>query len=231
MGLALVASLSAVSAQETVEQDATVEAVETVETVEQDKDRQYVTDQLRLSLYAQANSASQVIKLLQSGDILEIEQVQGPYALVNTPNGTRGWVKRGFLVTKPTSNLLLAEERQKNQSLVAELEKLNNSKVVIDQYEKDMDRLVEQVGALEMEKQKANDEIAELKLEIEAKQIEIDRKDETSAPAILVLWDTVRNHWPIVSPLLLVVILLTYLVSKQIVEARIRSKFHGIKIW
>ena len=222
LGLALIASILAVSAQETVEQD---------EAVEQDKDRQYVTDQLRLSLYAQANSSSQVIKLLQSGDILEIEQVQGPYALVNTADGSRGWVKRGFLVTKPTSNRLLAEEIQKNESLVAELEKLNNSKVVIDQYEKDMDRLSEQVGVLESEKQQAIDEIAELKLEIEAKQREIDRKDETSVPAILVLWDTVRNHWSIVLPIMLVVILLSYLVSKKIVEARIRSKFHGIKIW
>ncbi len=81
------------------------------EDTSQDRDRQYVTDQLRLSLYANPNGSGQ-IDLLRSGDLLEIEQVQGNYALVTTPDGKRGWVKRGFLVTKPTSNLLLAEEQQ-----------------------------------------------------------------------------------------------------------------------
>ena len=40
------------------------------EVSDEDKDRQYVTDQLRLSLYESASSQSQVIKLLQSGDLL-----------------------------------------------------------------------------------------------------------------------------------------------------------------
>ena len=99
-----------------------------------DRDRQYVTDELRLSMYAQANDRSQVLKLLESGDSVDIEQIQGPYALVLGPDGTRGWVKRGFLVTEPTSNLLLAEERRKTESLAAEIEKLSNSKTIIDQY-------------------------------------------------------------------------------------------------
>ena len=86
---------------------------------DEDRDRQYVTDQLRLSLYSHADSRSEVVKLLQSGDLLEIEQIQGPYALVTTSEGTRGWVKRGFLVTQPTSNLLLEEERKKTESLAA----------------------------------------------------------------------------------------------------------------
>lgn len=201
------------------------------ETTEQDKDRQYVTDQLRLSLYAQASSSSQVVKLLQSGDLLEIEQIQGPYALVTAPDGTRGWVKRGFLVTKPTSNLLYEEEQKKTEQLTAEIEKLGNSKVVIDQYEKDMDKLVEQVDALETEKQKANEAIGDLQQQLEAKQAELDRKDEDSAPALLVLMDISKKYWQIIVPIILVIILLSYLVSKQIVEARIKSKFHGIKVW
>ncbi len=216
LGLTLLMSCAAVSAQETIEQDT---------------DSQYVTDQLRLSLYAQARSSSQVIKLLQSGDKLEIEQIQGPYALVISPEGTRGWVKRGFLVTKPTSNLLLLEEQKKTEELTAEIEKLGNSKVVIDQYEKDMDKLVGQVDALEADKQKGNEAIGELELKLEAKQQELDRKDEDSAPALLVLMDTFRKYWQILVPMILVIILLTYLVSRVIVEARIKSKFHGIKIW
>jgi ABC-type bacteriocin/lantibiotic exporter with double-glycine peptidase domain len=169
--------------------------------------------------------------LLQSGDILEIEQIQGPYAFVTTPDGTKGWVKRGFLVTKPTSNLLLLEEQKKTADLTAEIEKLSNSKVVIDQYEKDMDKLVGQVDTLEAEKQQAKEEIGDLELKLEAKQRELDRKDEDSAPALLVLMDTFLKYWQILIPIILVIVLLTYLVSKKIVEARIKSKFHGIKVW
>ena len=221
LGLTLLLSAAPVIAQETGEQEAS----------DQDRDRQYVTDQLRLSLYAQANSSSQVIKLLQSGDLLEIEQIQGPYAFVATSEGTKGWVKRGFLVTSPTSNLLLREEQEKTKSLAAEIEKLNNSKVIIDQYEKDMDKLVEEIDELEAEKQKAEESIQDLQQEVEAKQAEIDRKEDDNALAATVLLDTFKSYWDLIVPALLVIVLISFLVSKEIVEARIRAKFHGIKIW
>ncbi len=227
LGLTLLIGCASVSAQEA----SAPETAEPETKADQDKDRQYVTDQLRLSLYTQANSSSQVVKLLQSGDILEIEQIQGPYAFVTTPDGTRGWVKRGFLVTKPTATILLQEEQKKTASLTAEIEKLANSKVVIDQYERDMDKLVGQVDVLESEKLQANESIADLQQQLEAKQKELDRKDEDSTPALLVLKDTFEKYWQIVVPIIVLIILLSYLVSKQIVEARIKSKFHGIKIW
>ncbi len=216
LGLTLVLYCALVSAQETSDPD---------------KDRQYVTDQLRLSLYSQANSSSQVIKLLQSGDLLEIEQIQGPYAYVSTSDGTKGWVKRGFLTVKPTFNRLYSEEQQKTESLTAEIEKLGNSKAVIDQYEKDMDKLVEKIDGLETEKQKATESIAELEEEVEAKQLEIDRKDDDSAPAMLVLRDIFLRYWEIIVPIIIAIIFLSFLVSKVVIEARIKSKFHGIKIW
>jgi hypothetical protein len=201
------------------------------DTGNQDKDRQYVTDQLRLSLYEKADSRSPVVKLLQSGDLLIIDELSGAYALVTAPNGDRGWVKRGFLVSSPTSNILLREEQQKLEDLAVEIEKLNNSKMVIDQYEKDMDKLVEKIDLLETDSQKAAETISELQLEVEDKQQEIDRKDEDSAPAMLVLLDTSKRYWQILLPIFLGIIFLSFLVSKAIVEARIKSKFHGIKIW
>jgi len=201
------------------------------DTSDQDKDGQYVTDQLRLSLYANANSSSQVLKLLQSGDLLEIEQIQGPYALVTAPDGTRGWVKRGFLVTKPTYNILYRDELQKTEGLTAEIEKFANSKAVIDQYEKDMDELVGKIDQLEEEKQTATESITGLQREVEAKQREIDLKDEDSAPAWFVLSDTFQRYWTIIVPIIIAIIILSYLVSKLVIEARIKRKFHGIKIW
>ena len=196
-----------------------------------EKDKQYVTDQLRLSLYEDANSKSKVVKLLQSGDAVLIDEIRGPYALVTAPNGARGWVKRGFLVTSPTSNLLLRDERQKNASLFEEIEKLSNSKAIVDTYEKDMDEMTASMEQLRIEKQQADDTIDRLKQEVLDKQFEIDQKSETNEPTVQILWETLRQYWKIIVPALLALLLLSFLVSKNIVESRIKARFHGIKIW
>jgi len=201
------------------------------EASDQDKDKLYITDQLRLSLYQQASSKSKVVKLLQSGDLLEIQELSGPYAFVTAPGGVKGWVKRGFLVSTPTSNILLREEQQKTLQLTAEVEKLGNSKVIIEQYEQDMNQLVEKIDELETESQQAAESIDELQQQVEAKQLEIDRKDADSAPAMLVLWDTFRKFWQLIVPMVALIMLLSFLASKLVVEARIKRKFHGIKIW
>lgn len=205
-----------------------------------DKDRQYVTDQLRLSLYQDASSKSKVLKLLRSGDMLIIDEIRGPYALVTAPDGTHGWVKRGFLVSNPTASILLLEEQQKSASLFEELEKLGNSKVVIDAYEKDMDGLVIKIEGLEASNREAIETIARLEQEIEATQQqeseanlqqEVDSQPQPGELSIVELQDTLKNYWKIIASSALALILLTFLVSKLIIETRIKSKFHGIKIW
>ena len=196
-----------------------------------EKDKQYVTDQLRLSLYQDANSKSKVLKLLQSGDALLIDEIRGPYALVTAPDGTRGWVKRGFLVTSPTSNLLLRDEREKNASLFDEIEKLSNSKTIVDTYEKDMDEMTASMERLRIEKQQAEDTIDRLQQEVLDKQLEIDQKSENNEPTVQILWETLRQYWEIIVPPLLALLLLCFLISKKIVESRIKARFRGIKIW
>ena len=196
-----------------------------------EKDKQYVTDQLRLSLYQDANSKSKVLKLLQSGDALLIDEIRGPYALVTAPNGARGWVKRGFLVTSPTSNLLLRDEREKNASLFDEIEKLSNSKTIVDTYEKDMDEMTASMELLRIEKQQAEDTIDRLQQEVLDKQFEIDQKSEDNEPTLQILWETLRQYWEILVPALLALLLLCFLISKKAVESRIKARFHGIKIW
>ena len=200
-----------------------------------DKDRQWVTDQLRLSLYEDASSGSKVLKLLNSGDLLIIDEIRGPYALVTAPDGTHGWVKRGFLVSNPTAKILLQEEQQKNASLFDELEKLGNSKVVIDAYEKDMDKLVAKIEKLEAGNRKATETIARLEQEIEiAQQQDVDSEPWQSNLPTAELEDlvaTLKTYWYFIAATLLILILLTFVFSKLIIEARIKSRFHGIKIW
>ena len=209
----------------------------------QDRDLQYVTDKLRLSLYSQANDSSNVIKLLQSGDGLEIEQIQGPYAFVVTEDGTRGWVKRGFLVEEPTSNLLLEQALGQIDALEAELDKLANSKVVLDQYEADMNQMATTLQSVEQEKAAAVEALKELErqqAEAEAERLAAERAEEGIASAGLVATAEVDlreigqfalEHWKLLAPLLALLVVIVFLISKVIIEARIRSRFHGIKIW
>lgn len=202
------------------------------DSADSDKDRQYVTDQLRLSLYENPSSSSRVIKLLQSGDLLVIDEIRGLYALVTEPGGSRGWVKRGFLVTSPTANLLLREEREKNASLFDEIEKLSDSKVVIDTYEKDMDALVKKIDKLEAEKGLAAATIGRLQQELAQQQLEALEPDQDSTEQVIrVLAQFFMIHWKIIIPVLLALLAFSFLISKMIVEARIKNKFHGIKIW
>ncbi|HUV22487.1 MAG TPA: hypothetical protein VMZ32_11885 [Gammaproteobacteria bacterium] len=195
------------------------------------KDKQYVTDQLRLSLYQDANSQSEVLKLLQSGDVLIVDEIRGAYALVTAPGGLRGWVKRGFLVTTPTSNILLEEEQEKNAGLSEEIEKLSNSKAVIETYEKDMDEMLGKIEVLKTERDEANEAITTLEQKLVDKQQELDRKRENNEPAVKVLAETFLLYWKIILPGLLALLLLCFLLSKIFIESRIKARFQGIKIW
>ena len=207
------------------------QSVSAQEQADIDKDRLYVTDQLRLSLYERPTDRSDSIKLLSSGDILLIEEITGAYALVTTADGSKGWVKRGFLVKDPTANLLLLEEREKVANLESEIDKLSNSKAVVDQYEKDLNSMASKLTALEDANSASKESIAELEQEIENKQAEIDRREDDNAAAIEQLLDTAKTYWKIILPVVLLIMLLTFLISKVIVESRIKRKFHGIKIW
>jgi uncharacterized protein YgiM (DUF1202 family) len=195
------------------------------------KDTQYVTDQLRLSLYQEATSGSSVLKLLQSGDALIVDELRGAYALVTAPGGQRGWVKRGFLVTSPTSNLLLDEEREKNASLIEEIEKLGNSKVIIATYEKDMDEMIGKIAVFESEKDETNEVVATLQQKISDQQLKLDRKAENNEPIADVLLEIFLRFWNIIIPGFLGLLFLCFLISKVIIESRIKARFHGIKIW
>jgi len=162
---------------------------------------------------------------------LIVDEIRGAYALVTAPGGLRGWVKRGFLVTTPTSNILLEEEQEKNAGLSEEIEKLSNSKAVIETYEKDMDEMLGKIEVLKTERDEANEAITTLEQKLVDKQQELDRKRENNEPAVKVLAETFLLYWKIILPGLLALLLLCFLLSKIFIESRIKARFQGIKIW
>lgn len=186
----------------------------------------YVTDQLRLSLYEQADAQSKVISYLSSGDRLVVEEVAGPYAKVTVPSGKRGWVKRGFLLSEPTANLLLKDMTETNNLLKKEMEKLNNSKVILNQYEKDMDAMGSKIEALEQQKISAEATINELEQAAEEKI-----RAEKARPALASLKKIAISYWHYIALTVLSILLFGFLVGKSSAERAIKRKFQGIKVW
>jgi SH3 domain protein len=214
---------------------ATEASGEASDTDENIKDVLYVTDQLRLSVYPQADAKSGSLQLLSSGDRLEVLQISGNYALVRTPNGKQGWVKRGFLVPEPTANLLLKQERLKIDELNQEIDKFANSKMVINQYEIDMDAMSENIRTLEAEIEMARTTISNLemaalkKTEMEA-AIEASVESNSALP-MKALLTTAITYWQYMIPVILLFVLMGFLIGKLVIEFRIRKRFHGVKIW
>ena len=223
-----------VAIEQALEAEAKAEAT-SEEVVEKPKEMLYVTDQLRLSLYPNANDRGKALEFLNSGDKLGILQIQGQYALVIAPTGRRGWVKRGFLLPIPTAKLLLAEEKRTTEALRQEIEKLANSKMVIDQYERDMDELTRKLNISETAKLSAEQTVAEMeaaareKAELEA-AIKAARESKTTLP-IEALIETATTYWQYLVPILLFFLLLGSLIAKLIIDARIKKRFHGLKLW
>ncbi len=108
--------------------------------------------------------------------------------------------------------------------------------------------LVAKIEKLETSNRKASETIARLNQEMEAGQ-QPETNDETEVETeamqpqgsvripqqggstLLILWDSLKTYWKIIAPLLLIIMLLSVLMTKVIIEARIKRRFHGIKIW
>jgi len=215
--------------------DAATEKPAVEEVPQQPREMLYVTDELRLSLYPNPNDKNRALEYLSSGDRLGVLEVQGPYALVIAPTGRRGWVKRGFLLTKPTSKILLEQQKKTNKDLLQEIEKLANSKVVIDQYERDMDALTKNLKIAETAQTIAEKMVVELeqaardKAELDA-SIKAAKETNTILP-VQALIDTARLYWQYLIPIFLALILLGSLIAKIMIDARIKRRYHGLKLW
>lgn len=194
----------------------------------------YITDQLRLSLYEGDSQKSKVLQYLTSGERLEVTQSSGPYAFVTTESGKKGWVKRGFLVSELPTVFLLKQEQEKTETLAQELNKLANSSQIIDQYEKDMDTLSEKLNDMTKAREAVQTEIDEIKQQAEEKQREADlavKVSEHKADPLDVLITIVLGYWRYLLPLCFGFILIGFVIAKQMLEARMKKKFQGIKVW
>jgi SH3 domain protein len=196
----------------------------------------YITDQLRLSLYETAAKKSKVLQYLVSGEKLEVTQSSGAYAFVTTESGKKGWVKRGFLVSKLPTITLLKQELEKTKTLAEELNKLSNSSRIIAQYEKDMDVLSEKLKAKNEANKTFQNELDELKKQAMEKQKTVDLLNSASQSQheikpVEVLVSVFLGYWRYILPFCLGFILIGFIIARKLLEARMKKKFQGVKVW
>jgi SH3 domain protein len=87
----------------------------------------YVTDTLRLGLHEAADTSDRPFRNLESGQTMEVLSRTQYYAHVELPDGTRGYVKAGFLVDQKPAKLIVAETQAEIDRLNAELTELRQS--------------------------------------------------------------------------------------------------------
>ena len=194
------------------------------------EDIQYVTGKLYLSLYQQADSGSDVLKSLVSGDRLDVLEIAGPYAKVITEQGKEGWVKKGFLVKAKPASILY---RETDATL-----KLLQEKVAIDK---------EQNGSFEEIKseleilQSENKELKQIK-EIYLKQKELkDAENESDGPFVKdqsagkidldVFKAFMQEYSFFILAAFLLLVLIGYRIGELKKESEVIKHFGGVKVW
>jgi SH3 domain protein len=95
-------------------------------------DTAYVTDSLRLGLYAERDASGSPSQNLVSGTALEVlERTQG-YARVRTAGGSEGWVKSAYLVEEKPAQLRVAELESELATLRSDVDRARSARVLAE---------------------------------------------------------------------------------------------------
>ncbi len=87
----------------------------------------YVTDNLRLNVYATADFSGSAIRTLQSGDAFEVLSRGQLAANVELEDGMTGYVRAAYIVYDPPARLIVSQTQAANDELNRQLEELRES--------------------------------------------------------------------------------------------------------
>ena len=122
----------------------------------------YVTDNLKLGLYAAEDTSGRAFRTLDSGQSMEVLIRAVNYANVRLPDGTEGWVKSAYLVDDKPAKLIVEETIVERDALAAELEQ---AKQAFAEPAATIDALRNEASALTAQLESAQGEITALQEE------------------------------------------------------------------
>jgi len=176
----------------------------------------YVSDELVLGVYSEENNQGQRLATLHSGASVETLAQNGDFTQVRLSDGTTGWVKSAFLTTKEPAV------------------------VRIKQLEEELDQSRATTPALA--EAAARSEVQRLKLELAAKQTELDSmRAGGSAPAaanapesgaLAAIHAAAAPRWPVIAGIAVAIGLACgFWLGFATLARRVRRKFGGIKVY
>jgi len=134
-------------------------------------DTAYVTDSLRLGLYAEPGASGSPSQNLVSGTALEVlERTQG-YARVRTPAGSEGWVKSAYLVDEKPAQLRVGELETELAALRSDADRARPARVTAEDEDH---RLGKQVTSPNGSADAIQEALGRLKQENEAYEAQLD---------------------------------------------------------
>jgi uncharacterized protein YgiM (DUF1202 family) len=176
----------------------------------------YVSDELVLGVYAEENNQGQRLATLHSGAGVETLAQNGDFTQVRLSDGTTGWVKSAFLTTKEPAV------------------------VRVKQLEEELDQSRATTPALA--EAAARSEVERLKLELAAKQSELDAsRAERLAPVtaspltrdpLAAIQAAAAPRWPAIAGIAVAFGLACgFWLGYATLARRVRQKFGGIKVY
>ena len=174
----------------------------------------YVSDELVLGVYAEENSQGQRLATLHSGTQVETLAQNGEFTQVRLGDGTTGWVKSSFLTP--------------NEPAVVRVKRL----------EEELDRSRATTPALA--EAAARSEVERLKLELAAKQAELEAARGPAAAVALpvatgplaAIQAAAAPRWPLLAGIGVAIGLgCGFWLGYATLARRIRHKFGGLKVY
>jgi hypothetical protein len=176
----------------------------------------YVSDELVLGVYAEANNQGQRLATLHSGASVETLTQNGDFTQVRLSDGTTGWVKSAFLTTKEPAV------------------------VRVKQLEEELDQSRATTPALA--EAAARSEVERLTLELAAKQSELDAAHGergtpvTASPPksgpLAAIQAAAAPRWPVIAGIAAAFGLACgFWLGYATLARRVRRKFGGIKVY
>jgi hypothetical protein len=176
----------------------------------------YVSDELVLGVYSDENNQGQRLATLHSGTSLETLAQNGDFTQVRLSDGTTGWVKSAFLTTK--------------EPAVVRVKRL----------EEELDRSRATTPALA--EAAARSEVERLKLQLAAKQSELDAaraagpapaiESPATSGALAAIHAAAAPRWPVITGISAAIGLACgFWLGFATLARRVRAKFGGIKVY
>lgn len=191
----------------------------------------YVTDSLRLRLYTNPSTASEIIHTLESGDSVVVLNSQGAFSQVRTDAGSTGWVKSAFLVQEPPAKLLYYTVSEQNKQLEQQIKELQNS--AANKNDVETNQIIQLEQAL-VEQQQTNrllqEEISSLKQKSQRQDSFESNIDSNHSNATINLARAFSNYILIAAGIIAGLLLFGFLVGIKFSSWRMQKRLYGFRL-